>query len=81
MKHYVLVHIDAPIEDAFQENEEWQTFLRSYEHLKTKAKPGHQLAANTWLLDRESETSYFAHLVTLAEDAQLKVSVRYLSED
>jgi hypothetical protein len=81
MKHYILVSITIPEKPTSEKGHLWLGFRQALaERLKQHVQSG-RLAENVWLLDRDNDVKFFAFLVHEAEQSELPLQVRFLTED
>jgi hypothetical protein len=81
MKHHILVSVQKPVSDEYKDEQAWYGFLSAISSIENKAIQGERLSENVWLLDRDSDPTFLAHVVLSASRQRLEYSVRYLSSD
>ena len=79
MKNYVLVYIAIPV-DSDSPNSSYRPALSKLEDLELKGAGSMRLSENCWLLERESDVSSLARIVSTCEGFRLGCGVRFLSE-
>jgi len=81
MKNFVLIYIAIPENaDHPGPNSVYRPFLSKLGDVELKGAKSMRLAENCWLLERESDVSALARIVSVAEGFRLGVGVKYLSE-
>lgn len=80
MKHYVLVAVIEPPRTEAAQLQGYRALLADKLHISSLPDPeNRKLAANVWLLERDSEVSTLAKIVSEAEAYSVQFQVKFLA--
>jgi hypothetical protein len=80
MKHYVLVAVIEPPRTEAAQLQGYRALLADKLHISNLPDPeNRKLAANVWLLERDSEVSTLAKIVSEAEAYGVQFQVKFLA--
>lgn len=79
---YILLWVERPSADAkYDAQQAYQMLLGSIQSIKLAGGTSRAIREGVWLLERESDTRFLAHVVVQAEDRRLKVEWLFLAKD
>jgi hypothetical protein len=79
---YILLWVDKPPADAKPDvQQSYWSLLHSIGTLKLAGGTSRVIREGVWLIERDSDVSFFAHVLAQAEDRGLSVHHQFLCSD
>lgn len=79
---YILLWVVKPRPDEKDDvRQSYMSLMHDIGALKTAGGTSRVIREGVWLLERESDVSFFAHVLAQAEDRGMKAEVRFLCAD